>query len=179
MTKADCVHSTPPLNSSSIQDANPPPDAPAESMDSFSPPTAIGQPESGNLASESGKLVGGLSRRHMRAGLAVLPAAVSAVFPATASVDPIFAAIEEHDRANAAFCADFSDDIPDEVGDRYSEAYRVVLRTRPTTPAGLAALTGWARERSRADYANLQNEDTLVFAATIDDAVKALIRRPA
>ena len=53
MTKADSVLSTPPLNSSSIQNANPPPEARAESVDSFSLQPAIGQPESGNLTSES------------------------------------------------------------------------------------------------------------------------------
>jgi hypothetical protein len=52
------MHSTPPLSSSSIQDTNPPPGARSESVDSFSLQPAIGQPESGNLASNSPEPVG-------------------------------------------------------------------------------------------------------------------------
>jgi hypothetical protein len=53
MQEADRVLSTPPLNSSLVQIANPPPEARAESVDSFSHPPAIGQPESQTLTSES------------------------------------------------------------------------------------------------------------------------------
>jgi hypothetical protein len=42
MIEADRVLSTPPLNSSSIQEANPPPEARAESVDSFSHQPGIG-----------------------------------------------------------------------------------------------------------------------------------------
>jgi hypothetical protein len=90
MTKADSVLSTPPLNSSSIQEANPPPEVHSESVDSFSGEPGIGQPETTKIASESGKPVKGLSRRHMLAGLAILPALPAAV---EAAVDPIYAAI--------------------------------------------------------------------------------------
>src|SRR5258707_11546998 len=61
--------------------------------------------------------------------------------------DPIFAAIDAFRRADAA-CVAVDGDIPDELGDRCLEAESVVLRTRPSTPAGLAALTSWAPERS-------------------------------
>jgi len=91
MTKADRVHSTPPLNSSSIQEANPPPEARGESADSFSHQPGIAQPESRNLTSESGKPAKGLSRRLMLGGLAILPAALPAAVEAAA--DPIYAAI--------------------------------------------------------------------------------------
>jgi hypothetical protein len=76
MIEADRVLSTPPLNSSSIQETNPPPEARAESVDSFSHQPAIRQPESRNLVSESRKPVNGLSRRAALAGVAMLPAGV-------------------------------------------------------------------------------------------------------
>jgi hypothetical protein len=41
MTQADLVHSTPPLNTSATLEANPPQDARAESLDSFSAQSAI------------------------------------------------------------------------------------------------------------------------------------------
>jgi hypothetical protein len=42
MTEADSVHSTPPLNSSSIPDGSPTREPRAESVDSFSPVAAVG-----------------------------------------------------------------------------------------------------------------------------------------
>jgi hypothetical protein len=76
----------------------------AESVDSFSHLPSIGQPESENLASESGKPAKGLSRRLMLGGLAILPAALPAVvgIPAT---DPIYAAIAAHRKTHAAHMA--------------------------------------------------------------------------
>jgi hypothetical protein len=59
--------------------------------------------------------------------------------------------------------------IPDESADRWDEAYSVVLRTRPTTPAGLAALAAWARERAdwlRANYSHLDGEGFLAVLAS-------------
>jgi hypothetical protein len=70
MAKADLVLSTPPMRTSLIQDANRPPEARGDSVDSFSPQPAIGQRTSPNAST---KPSGGLSRRHMLAGLAVLP----------------------------------------------------------------------------------------------------------
>jgi hypothetical protein len=103
MIEADRVHSTPPLNSSSVLNDSPRPEAPSESVDSFFQPTAIGQPESGNLASDSRKPAKGLSRRAALAGLAVLSAAVPAALPAAAAApDPVFALIEAHKVATAA-----------------------------------------------------------------------------
>jgi hypothetical protein len=91
MAKAKRVHSTPPLNSSSIQKTDPPLGARAESVDSFSHQPGIGQPEGPNLASDSRKPAKGLSRRLMLGGLAMLPAALPAA--AEAAADPIYAAI--------------------------------------------------------------------------------------
>ncbi len=287
MTKADRVLSTPPLNSSSIQSTNPPPEARAESVDSFSCQPAIGQPESGNLTSESGKPVKGLSRRHMLAGLAILPtsavgipitaAAAAASIPvastsianadakinaplmraeemvkalregycsedfelderaaelmlsylrsrdmwaddlhlsneeldedtekfyrnvadfadrynqsldwlvrgdpsvmicsraaqsqeAAKAVDPIFSVIEACHQADAERLA-VAGDIPDEIGQRWSDAEKAVMRTRPTTPSGLAALTTWARQKAdwlRANHSCLMEEDFFALTA--------------
>lgn len=109
----------------------------------------------------------------MIAGLAALPAAVQA---ATAEPDPIFSAIDAYRRADAA-CNAVEGDIPDDVGGQWSDAYSMVLRTRPTTPAGLAALTTWAREK--ADWLHTQGsimtgESLCALTATIDDATRGM-----
>jgi hypothetical protein len=68
-------------------------------------------------------------------------------------------------------------DIPDEIGERHSDAWRAVMRTRPTTPTGLAALTTWTREeadRLRKDGSNLFHEDLCALTATIDDAARGM-----
>ena len=85
MIEADSVLCTPPLNSSSIHNANSPPEARAESVDSLAHQPATGQPESRNLTGESGKPAKGLSRRAALGGLAALPAAGAATMPASAS----------------------------------------------------------------------------------------------
>jgi hypothetical protein len=174
MTKADRVLSTPPLNSSSIQEANPPPEALAESVDSFSHQPAIGQSEGQTLTSESGKPAKGLSRRLMLGGLAMLPAALPAA--AEAAADPIFAAIEACRHANAA-CIAVDGDIPDEIGQRWSDAEKTVMGTRPTTPSGLAALTSWVREKAdwlRANHSCLLEENFCALTATIDDTARGM-----
>ncbi|MET4240710.1 hypothetical protein [Bradyrhizobium sp. RT10b] len=61
MIEADPRHSTPPLNSSSIPDANPAQGACAESVDSFSLQPATGQPETGERTSDSPRPVQGQS----------------------------------------------------------------------------------------------------------------------
>jgi hypothetical protein len=100
MIEADRVLSTPPLNSSSIHNANSPPEAHAESVDSFSHPSAIGQPESPTLTGESGKPIERLSRRNVLAGLAVLPVALPAA--ADLAADPTFALVAVMRAAHAA-----------------------------------------------------------------------------
>jgi hypothetical protein len=65
------------------------------------------------------------------------------------AIDPIFGAIDAWRRADAACVPADDGDIPDELADKCDEAYLTIHRTRPTTPAGLAALTGWAREPGR------------------------------
>jgi hypothetical protein len=91
--------------------------------------------------------------------------------------DPIFPAIDRYRRAWAA-CLAVEGDIPDEMADRCATAYRAVIRTMPTTPAGLAALTTWARERidwCRANASEMLGEDLQALFATIDEATMALI----
>jgi hypothetical protein len=92
------------------------------------------------------------------------------------AADPIFAAIDAFRRADAS-CVAVHGDLPDELMDQRGDAYSVVLRTRPTTPAGLAALTTWARERVAWFCANgtcLDDEDFGTLAATIDDATRGM-----
>jgi hypothetical protein len=105
-------------------------------------------------------------------------AAIAATAPGIADVaepDPIFAAIGAFRRADAA-CVAVNGDIPDEVGNFWSEAISTVLRTRPTTPAGLAALTTFSRER--ADWLKVNGtgcgDDFCMVSATIDDATRGM-----
>jgi hypothetical protein len=119
--------------------------------------------------------------RSCRAVLAVL--AIAAIAPATAvateQVDPIFVALDAFRLAEAEFYAERSGDIPDEIGDRWSEAMDIVIRTQPTTPAGLGALSGFAREmaeRSNRD-AGLPDGGWILVTTAIDDAVKTLVGR--
>jgi hypothetical protein len=151
----------------------------AESVDSFLPQTAIGQPGNGCRVSESRKPAEGLSRRLVLAGVAsaaALPIAAAMPTNAEQSIDPIFAALDAFRLAEAAFYAERSGDIPDEIGDRWSEAMDDVIRTQPTTPAGLGALTGFARdmaERSNRD-AGLPDGGWILVTTTIDDATRGM-----
>jgi hypothetical protein len=107
-------------------------------------------------------------------------AAIATAAPAIAGLaepDPIFAAIGSFRQAHALFFAEHVGDIPDEIGDQYSAACSVMQRTRPTTPAGLAVLTTWAREQADWLCANgsVENdEDLCALAATIDDAARSM-----
>jgi hypothetical protein len=125
------------------------------------------------------------SRRAVLAGIAsaaALPiaAAVPTIAPAEASqaIDPIFGAIEAWRRADDAVIAvPYGVDIPDELGDQCDEAYLAVVRTRPVTPAGLAALTTWVRERTDwlcANSSHLPGEELCAIAAAIDDATRGM-----
>ena len=111
------------------------------------------------------------------AGVAAALAATGASPMAAApGPDPIYAAIEAHRRADA-LCVTANGDIPDELGDQCFDAYSVVLRTRPTTPAGLAALTTWVREQADwldANASLLNCEDLCALTASIDDATRGM-----
>jgi hypothetical protein len=144
-------------------------------VDSFLSQPAIEQREKENRISESPKPVEGLHRRNVLACLAGLPIAVTGLSPA--AVDPIYAAIEAFRRAHALFFAEYVGDIPDEIGDQYSAACSVMQRTRPTTPAGLAVLTAWAREQADwlcANSSDLNSEDYCALTASIDDATRGM-----
>jgi hypothetical protein len=121
------------------------------------------------------------SRRAFLAGMSIaaampIVAAVPATTGAALVVDPIFVALDAFRLAEAEFYAERSGDIPDEIGDRWSEAMDVVIRTQPTTPAGLGALTGFARdmaERSNRD-AGLPDGGWILVMAAIDDATRGM-----
>jgi hypothetical protein len=123
-----------------------------------------------------------LTRRNMlgaiTAAAASLPiaAAIPTTLAAAPAVDPIFAAIDAFHRADAAVNA-AEGDIPDELGDQCHEAYLAVVRTRPITPAGLAALTSWVRERTdwlSANSTHLPGEELCAIAAAVDDATRGM-----
>lgn len=67
----------------------------------------------------------------------------------------------------------------DEVGDRWSQAVDVVIGTQPTTPAGLGALTSFARdmvERAHSGDASFRVMQKLLVMAAIDDATRGMAR---
>jgi hypothetical protein len=117
------------------------------------------------------------TRRGFLSTAAVLAASAVVTVPAGAiEADPVFAAIEAHRRADAA-CVAVDGNIPDVLADRCSDAWHLVMRTRATTPGGLAALTMWTREQA-AELAQsgsgLLSSDFLTLAATIDDSARGM-----
>ena len=110
--------------------------------------------------------------------LAAMPTTAPAMPPTAGDPDPIFAAIDAHRQADAACIAvPRGGNIPDELADRCGEAFHAVMRTHPTTPAGLAALTDWAREeahRLRKDGSMLYADDLYALTATINDATRGM-----
>jgi hypothetical protein len=120
------------------------------------------------------------TRRGFLSTAAALAASASVAVPAVAAVaaDPIFQAIEIHRQADAACDAvPRGTDIPDNLGDQCSDAFRLVMRMRPTTPAGLAALTTWTREQAdqlRKNSSTLFAEDFCALSATIDDSARGM-----
>jgi hypothetical protein len=95
--------------------------------------------------------------------------------PANAT-DPIFAVLDADRRADA-LCLAVDGNIPDKRADKRYEAFSVVIRTRPTTLAGLAALTNWTRERADwllANGSDMLGEDLCTLTASIAEATAAL-----
>jgi hypothetical protein len=130
------------------------------------------------------------SRRAVLAGIAsagALPivAAMPTVAPARPpdhSVDPIFAAVEEFRLADDAVIA-ACDVVPEDedlieiAWCRRDAAHDHVLCTRPTTPAGLVALTTWARERMdwlRNHGTSFEPDKLYAISAAIDDAARGM-----
>jgi hypothetical protein len=108
-----------------------------------------------------------------------IAAAVPTIAPVEAAqaVDPIFAAVEAFRCAEVEFYAERNGDIPDEIGDRWSEAADAVIRTQPTTPAGLVALTSFAREmaeRSNRGDAGFADRQWTPVMVAIDNATRGM-----
>ena len=109
-------------------------------------------------------------------------AAVPTIAPAEAlqGPDPIFAALDAFRLADENFYADHPEwdgNIPDEIGDQWSRARGVVIRTQPTTPAGLGALTSFAREmaeRTDRGDAGFADKEWIPVMAAIDDAARGM-----
>ncbi|WGS02212.1 hypothetical protein MTX26_15905 [Bradyrhizobium sp. ISRA443] len=111
---------------------------------------------------------------------AAIAAALPVATPSIAAVteaDPIFAALEVFRDADRACVSQVGEDVPDEAADRLGAATRRVMRTRPSTPAGLSALTAWVRNEVDDMHANgsvWKSQDLAALAATIDDAVRGM-----
>lgn len=93
-----------------------------------------------------------LNRRAVLAGAAAFPAIALPTVPALASNapdDPIFAAIKARNDALAAFEAFSDEDDPeyDKLGEAWSNTERNLVRTVPTTAAGIVALIRFVEER--------------------------------
>jgi hypothetical protein len=121
------------------------------------------------------------TRRHLltvAAGAAVAAAIPAAAMAAAPAPDPIFAAIAVFRGVEFEYMTFEGDDIPDELGDRHSDAYYAVLRIRPTTMAGLVELTALVRER--ADYlcphSLMSGEELCAITAAINDAARGMSR---
>ena len=103
--------------------------------------------------------------------------------PRTETTDPIFAALEAWRRADAyALCVAVKGNIPEKLADQHHEAFLVVIRTRPTTLAGLAAFTAWTREWTDYLLANgsiMHDEDLCTLTASIAEATAALVEKSA
>jgi hypothetical protein len=124
------------------------------------------------------------SRRAVLAGIAsaaALPVAAGISTTAPATADPIFAVLDKYYRADAAFMAhEGSEEELGELCDVQSAASDLVVQTRPTTLAGLVALTTWVRERYEWLHANgsiLETDGNYAIAAAIEAAAKAVTER--
>jgi hypothetical protein len=124
------------------------------------------------------------TRRNILGTIAAAGAAALTLTPARAAApgaDPIFAAVDEFRRADADLCAAFEplqeEGVIDKLWVCQEAAYERVIRTRPTTPAGLAALTTWARERMdwlRKQGSSLEGDKLYKLSAAIDDATRGM-----
>jgi hypothetical protein len=132
-------------------------------VDSFSNQPGVEQPERENRTSESAKPADGLSRRHMLAGLAILPVTLPAA--AAVAADPAFALIAEKRAADIAHCKaiDAQDeaetryghgsleawDANEKCGDACEAVHEIdwkLANTAPTTLAGVAAVLRLAND---------------------------------
>ena len=96
--------------------------------------------------------------------------------PRTETTDPIFAVLEAWRRAWDLWLP-VDGNIPDELTDQHYEAFSVVIRTRPTTLAGLAALINWTRLYT--DAMDIDTDRLRTLVASIADATAALVEKGA
>lgn len=115
---------------------------------------------------------------------AALPIASPSIAAGSPEPDPIFAALDAWHCAEVAL-NELCEVYPrqgtaadmDEMLDRHGIAFRAVMRTRPTTPAGLAALTSWMRHEAADMHVNeshWHSRDLVALAASLDDAVRGM-----
>lgn len=115
------------------------------------------------------------TRRRFITIVAAGAAAIATTSPAMAGVaepDPIFAALDAYNREWTQLLADKADDD----GERCCAATQALVNTRPTTPAGLAALTTWFRNESDGMCGNSlwPGERICALSATIDDSARGM-----
>jgi hypothetical protein len=158
----------------------------AESVDSFSHRSGIGQPESRNLTGESVNGAKGLSRRATLAGLAILPTTVSGL--AAVSVDPIFAAIDEHRKAHAAHLWALDEinrlekvdgscdwaDIAEQPCHADNDTFEILLGTAAATIPGLLAKLTYLRTFAAGNESWMLDEHEGVSLALIDSFTASL-----
>ena len=113
--------------------------------------------------------------------VASVAASIPTVAPAEAlqAPDPIFAALEAFRSAEADFYAnkpEWGDEIPEDVSDRWYEAKTAVVRRQPTTPAGLCALTSFAREMTERaqDDATLGDDQWIPIMKSIEESARGM-----
>jgi hypothetical protein len=132
-----------------------------------------------------------MNRRALVAGAAVLPAiAIPAAAQCVLAPDPVFAVIEAHKAAQAAFVAAVDaagphDDPPASFSHAEADAARTMILTVPTTLPGLAALVAYIHhcEDTGCEIHNLNMRDGDEYGAgyitllhTIDNALASLVR---
>ncbi|MGJ0454181.1 MAG: hypothetical protein ACR65T_13280 [Methylocystis sp.] len=109
------------------------------------------------------------SRRDMLAGLAAAPVAgLPAIAGVVAEADPIFAAIEKHQCAYAAFNQSEEGPDQDAACSVYFDADIDLYSTKPTTPAGAAKFLRF--------IADFLDEDDIVNDNWVGDMVGDAIR---
>lgn len=96
--------------------------------------------------------------------------------PRTETTDPIFAVLDAWHRAFALWLP-VDGNIPDELTDQHYEAFSAVIRTCPTTLAGLAALINWTRLYT--DAMDIDTDRLRTLVASIADATAALVEKGA
>jgi hypothetical protein len=136
-----------------------------------------------------------INRRAILAGTAILPAiAIPAAAQCVLAPDPVFAKIEAHKMARAAWLAAMEAADPEDPDDAFglnvAASERAMLKTVPTTVAGVAALVSWVHECERDGvelHSLFMHENSSeehgplsmgygAFLRTIDTALASLVR---